>query len=287
LRHLQGRGDFRFLLADAAQEYDVGEHVDFAIHGASPASPAAYRADPVGTLAVNGLGTHRLLEVARACGSESALFLSSSEVYGSPDAANVPTPEGYVGPTPFLGGRACYTEGKRFGEALCAAAAEQYGVPVKIVRPFHIHGPGLRLNDGRIVAALIRMGIRGEPFALKSDGRATRTYGYISDATFAFLKVLLSTQNGEAFNVGASAPETSMLELAEIVSGLFDRDEPVRLGTDPHAAHLTGAPERVCPDLTKLHRLLGVEPVIPLKDGLARTIQWHRERIRLAAVSDD
>ena len=283
LRHLRGRKDVQFILADAAMPFEVEERAHFYVHAASPASPAAYRADPVGTLEVNGPGTRHVLDLARRDAADSVLFFSTSEVYGSPDAAHIPTSETYVGATPWLGGRACYVEGKRFGEALCAAAWEQHKTPVKIVRPFHVQGPGLRLNDGRIVAELIRMGIEGEPFALKSDGKATRTYGYIADAAFAFFKVLLSDQNGEAFNVGADKPETSMRELATIVSRIFGRTEEVRVATDTRAAHLSGAPDRVRPDLTKIRERLGVVPVVPLEDGLERTIHWHRTRLAVTA----
>jgi len=283
LRHLRGRKDVQFILADAAMPFEVEERVHFYVHAASPASPTAYRADPVGTLEVNGPGTRHVLELAKRDAAESVLYFSTSEVYGSPDAANIPTPETYVGATQWLGGRACYVEGKRFGEALCAASWEQHRTPVKIVRPFHIQGPGLRLNDGRIVAELIRMGIEGLPFELKSNGMATRTYGYISDAAFAFLKVLLSNEDGEAFNVGADNPETSMKELASIVSRIFGRTEPVRVGADTRAAHLAGAPDRVRPDLAKIRDRLGVVPMVSLEDGLQRTIHWHRSRLAVAA----
>ncbi len=278
LRHLRLRKDVRFIVADAATPFDVDERVDFLIHAASPASPAIYRADPVGTLAVNSTGTKHILDLAHRDDAESVLFFSTSEVYGNPEPANIPTPENYIGKTPWLLGRSAYIEGKRFGEALCSAAFEQRKTPVKIVRPFHVQGPGLRLSDGRIVAELIGMGLRGEPFALKSDGRATRTYGYVSDFTLASLKLLLSDENGETFNVGADKPETSILELATTVARLFGRDDEVRLNTDALATHLTGAPDRVRPDLSKLRQRLGVVPSVSLETGLSRTIHWHRMR---------
>lgn len=283
LRHLRGRRDVHFVLADAARPFEVDERLHFLVHAASAASPSAYRADPIGTLEVNSLGTKHMLDLARRDRAESLLYFGTSEVYGSPDPAHIPTPETYVGQTQWLGGRACYVEGKRFGEALCAAAWEQEHIPAKIVRPFHVQGPGLRLSDGRVVAEMIRLGITGEPFALKSDGTATRTYGYISDATFAFLRVLLSNENGEAFNVGAEEPETSMLQLATIISRLFGRSEPVRTNTDSSATHLASAPNRAKPDLRKIRDRLGVAPMVSLEDGLARTIHWHRLRAGGAA----
>jgi dTDP-glucose 4,6-dehydratase/UDP-glucuronate decarboxylase len=277
ISHLARRADTRFLVQDVRAPLALGEPVHFVVHAASAASPRSYRADPVGTLDVNSTALRQLLDATRST-CESFLYFSSSEVYGDPEPEHIPTPEAYVGRTPFLGGRACYTEAKRFGEALCAAYREQYGVPVKIVRPFHVHGPGLRLNDGRIVAALVEMGLSGAPFVLNSDGRATRTYGYVSDATVGFLSVLLSEHDGEAFNVGADEPETSILELATVVSRLFGRKEAVGLNAAPSSEHSKGAPVRVRPDLAKIRRLLGYAPSVSLEEGLRRTITWHQLR---------
>jgi UDP-glucuronate decarboxylase len=144
-------------------------------------------------------------------------------------------------------------------------------VPAKSVRPFHVHGPGLRPRDGRIIEAMISKGINNLPIEIQSDGKATRTYGYVSDATIGFLKVLFSGHNGGAFNVGADKPETSILELATVISRLFGRTEPVRVVGVPAPA---GSPKRACPDLTKIRTLLNYEPTISLEDGLERTIKW-------------
>ena len=277
IAHLAGRADTRFLVQDVREPLPLDEPVHFVVHAASAASPKWYRADPVGTLDVNSSALRQLLDATRSS-CESFLYFSSSEVYGDPEPEHIPTPETYVGRTAFLGGRACYTEAKRFGEALCAAYREQHGAPVKIVRPFHVHGPGLRLDDGRIVAALIAMGLSGAPFVLNSDGRATRTYGYVSDATVGFLRVLLSDCDGEAFNVGADEPETSILELATAVSRLFGRTESVGVNAAPSSEHLKGAPVRVKPDLSKIRHRLGYSPSVSLEEGLRRTIAWHQLR---------
>ncbi len=275
LRHLDGRKDVQFVLADAATRFHLDDRADYLIHAASPASPGAFMRDPLGTLAVNTEGTRHVLDLAHAFGAASVLFVSTSEVYGSPPPGAIPTPESFVGAAPWLGARAVYAEAKRAGEALCVAAWEQRNTPVKVVRPFHFHGPGLRLDDGRIVAELIRQGLAGEPMTLKSDGRATRTYGYVVDATVGFLRALLSDQHGEAFNVGAAQPETTVLELATTVARLFGRTDAVRLGAAPKAA---GSPDRACPDVRKLRERLGVEAEVALEAGLARTIHWHRTR---------
>ena len=278
LAHLTGRADVRFLAQDARDPIELDGPIHFIIHGASPATPPQFAQDPVGTVEVNTIALRNLLDLARQRETESVLFFSSSEVYGTPEPEHIPTPETYLGRFDFTLTRSFYAAAKRFGETLCAAYFQQYGVPVKSVRPFHIHGPGLRRDDGRIVAAMIARGLAGEPFELQSDGSATRTYGYIADATLGFLNVLLSDRNGEAFNVGADAPETSMLALATTIARLFGRTEPVTAGAAPSGA---GSPARACPDLTKIRSLLGYDTRVPLEAGLERTIEWMRADARL------
>lgn len=281
LGHLLGRPDIQVLVQDAVHPIPELDQLDYIVHAAAPASPAAYRNDPVGSLDVNLMALRSLLELARQKQCESFLYFSSSEVYGTPEADSIPTPESYLGRVDTLGKRACYAEAKRAGESYCAAFHEQYGVPVKIVRPFHVHGPGLRLDDGRIVMALIKMGLLGSPFGLQSDGRATRTYGYVSDATVDFFDVLLSNCNGQAFNVGVEGPETSILELATLVSRIFGRDQAVLVNHGANPEHSAGSPARACPDLSKIRAAFGRAPRIPLEEGLRRTVEWNRRQLSL------
>ena len=276
LAHLLDDPNVKFIFQDVCAPILLSEPIHYIVHAASPASPKWYLSEPVNTLKVNSVALFQLLELARHSHAESILYLSSSEVYGSPEPENIPTPETYIGRVGFTGGRACYIEGKRFGEALCAAYFEQYGVPVKIARPFHIHGPGLRIDDGRIVAELIARGLQNKPFELLSDGSATRTYGYVSDATVGFLKILLGDYQGESFNIGADVPETSILELATTIARLFGRSDQVKVNVSPGSDQIKSGPSRACPDLTKIRRLLGYSPHVALESGLERTIQWHR-----------
>ena len=275
LAHLLERPDVDVLLADVNAGYPLPAGLTHVIHAASAAAPGAYRVDPIGTALANTEGLRRLLEHAAAEAVRSILFVSSSEVYGDPAPEDIPTAETCVGRVDFTGPRACYAESKRFGETLCTLYHEEHGVPVKVVRPFHVHGPGLRLDDGRIVVELIRQGLREGALTLLSDGRATRSYGYVADATAGFLLALTSDHDGLAFNIGADAPETSILELAATVAGILGLPAPAP-SADPLPDHLRGAPGRSCPDLTRARSLLGYEPWTPLADGLARTVAWFR-----------
>ncbi len=83
------------------------------------------------------------------------MLLSTSEIYGDPDPAHVPTPETYPGLVSSTGPRACYDESKRFAETLALAHFRERGTPVRIVRPFNVYGPGMRPDDGRVVPSLV------------------------------------------------------------------------------------------------------------------------------------
>lgn len=274
--HLLARRDVEFLVQDVCAPLPVELAPHFVVHAAAPASPRAYLADPLASLDANTFALRNLFEQLGPR-AESVLYISSSEVYGTPDTTAIPTPETYVGRIDPLSRRAYYAEAKRAGETYCLAYHEARGVKVKVARPFHVHGPGLRLDDGRIVPALVGMGMRGERLALESDGQATRTYGYVSDASVQLIRLLLSERNGEAFNVGNDAPETSVLELANEIARLFGQAAPVSVNALPGNANGRGAPARACPDLTKIKESFGIVPRVSLAEGLARTIRWFKQ----------
>src|SRR5262249_15289805 len=97
---------------------ELAESFDLIVHGASIASPVVYRRMPLRTLEVNALGTWALLRAARDRRPDAFVLLSTSEVYGDPEPAHVPTPETYPGRVSSTGPRACYDESKRFAETL-------------------------------------------------------------------------------------------------------------------------------------------------------------------------
>ncbi len=250
---------------------------DFIIHAASIASPVYYRKYPIATMDANVIGLRNLLDHAVAHPVKSFLFFSSSEIYGDPDPANIPTPETYRGSVSCTGPRACYDESKRYGETLCVNFHAEHRVPVKVVRPFNNYGPGLKITDRRVLPDLFRDVLAGRDLTLLSDGRATRTFCYISDAISGYLLALLSGHDAEPFNIGSDAPEISMRDLAQLVIEVSGRRLKVisRKSDDPR--YLTDNPQRRCPCLKKARDLLGYAPRIELRNGLERLWAYYRE----------
>lgn len=274
--HLLSDPQVTFLQQDARDPVDWTGRIDHIVHAASAASPRHYMAQAVETLQVNSVGLNHLLERARAQGCERFLFVSSGEIYGTPPETAVPTPETFAGSMDPLAPRSCYAEGKRFGEALACHFHRQFGVPAVIARPFQVHGPGLRLGDGRAFADFLEAALRGEPIVLLSAGTARRTYCSLRDAAVALIHVLLDGQPGEAYNIGTSAPEVTILDLAHLIADLSGSGSRVEVRGDGAAAHALGSPARTCPDVTKLEREFGWRAEDSLETGLRRTLAWLR-----------
>ena len=152
-----------------------------------------------------------------------------------------------------------------------------HNIPVKIVRPFNVYGPGMRLDDYRVIPNFISNIFNGNPIPVYGAGNNTRTFCYVSDALTGFLKVFLSDFNGEPFNVGNDDIEINMATLAKMVAEIFDNKVRIDNVAGPTDAYAKADPRRRCPDLTKIKSKLGYDPKIDLKTGLNRFIKWAVE----------
>jgi UDP-glucuronate decarboxylase len=255
---------------------DIGA-ADYVLHAASHASPRYYGVDPVGTLLPNTVGTAALLEaLRRSPAPQGLLFVSSVEVYGTV-AEDVPLDEtrfGVLDPTML---RACYAESKRLGETLCVAWSQQHQLATYIVRPFHTYGPGLLPSDGRVFADFAFSVLRGENIVMTSDGSARRAFCYASDAIAGMFAVLLKGQISLPYNVANPAGELSVLELAELMVGLFpDKQLRVERRALPSSAtYLPSVCSRMSPDVTRLNSL-GWNPDVMPPEGFRRMIEAYQ-----------
>lgn len=266
---------FTFIEADVSKPVATDRKVDYIIHAAGLASPVYYQRYPIETIESAVNGAKNLLELARLKKAKSFLYFSSSEIYGDPDPNFIPTPETYRGNVSPIGPRSCYDESKRLGETLSMIYYEKHNVPVKIVRPFNIYGPGMLPNDYRVVPTFISNALSKKPLPIHDEGNQTRTFCYISDAIIGFFKVLMSKKSGEVYNVGSDETEINMIGLARIISKLFK--DKVEIRTIPYPkTYPQDEPRRRCPDLTKIKTNLGYQPRVTLENGLKRVIKWYK-----------
>ena len=276
--HLRDRADVTPIIQDVSDPLPGALRAEYAIHAASPASPRKYLKDPVGTVNANTQGTREVLEVARRSSSEGVLYLSSGAVYGrSTDESGLIT-EGDYGSLDPLDARACYAEGKRIGETLCASYHRQYGVPAKVARISHTYGPGVDLDDGRVFADFVADVIAHRDIRLDSAGLDRRPFCYVADATIAFLLILLLGSSGEAYNVGMDS-ELSVRELAELLVGLFPERHlslhlPAQAQTQSSSSDRLGVRAAGVFDLSKIARL-GWRPTTQPGPGFRRMVEYY------------
>jgi dTDP-glucose 4,6-dehydratase len=267
---------FQFVYGDVTEPLPVTGPIDLVVHLASPASPRDYVAFPIETLSVGSLGTHQALRLAHQAGARF-LLASTSEIYGDPLVH--PQHESYWGNVNPLGPRAVYDEAKRYAEALTAAYRRTYGTNTAIMRIFNVYGPHMRRMDGRVVPMLIEQALSGEPVTVTGDGHQTRSLCYIDDMIDGIVRLLHSDHPGPV-NLG-NPHEITMGELAVTILKLTGSGSETKYISRP-----PDDPSRRCPDITLAQHDLSWNPVVPLADGLQRTIEWFRGRLRNLARAE-
>ena len=272
IAHLMGHERFAFVKHDVSNFIYVAGELDYILHFASPASPIDYLKLPIQTLKVSSLGTHNALGLAKVKGARM-LIASTSEVYGDPQVH--PQPETYWGHVNPIGSRGVYDEAKRFSEAITMAYHRYHGVETRIVRIFNTYGPRMRLDDGRALPAFMGQALRGEPITVFGDGSQTRSFQYVDDLIEGIVR-LLHSDTSEPVNIG-NPDEVSIREFAQEVVALTGSQSSLTFVDLP-----SDDPKIRQPDIARAKALLGWEPRVARADGLARTLDYFRDRVAAA-----
>lgn len=278
---LLSRGDVKLVVGDINAPLAIKEPVHYIVHGASATSSAYFVSHPVETIRTALDGTTHVLDFARA--QENLLgmvYLSSLEVYGTPDANAATVKESDYGYIDILNVRSSYSEGKKMVECLCASYAKEYAVPVKIARLSQTFGPGVAYDDGRVFAEFMRCALEKRDIILHTQGRTVRTYCYTKDAVSALLYILLKGESGEAYNVTNKDTAVSIREMAELVAGTIGAGEiAVRVEIPDDLASFGYNPEMVIRlDSGKLEAL-GWEASVDLESMYRRMAGQFNARI--------
>ena len=269
IRHLLGNQYFEYIPHDIITPLHV--KADQIYNLACPASPVHYQADPVGTMRTNVLGAFNMLELAKNTGAR-ILQASTSEVYGDPEMH--PQPESYRGCVNPIGIRACYDEGKRAAETLFFDYCRLYNVEIKVARIFNTYGPRMVQNDGRVVSNFIVQALKGEDLTVNGDGLQTRSFCYADDLIEGLVR-MMNSREGFTGPVNLGNPEEYTInELAEIILEMTgSKSKIIRLplpADDP-------IKRKPLIDLAKNE--LGWTPIVPVRTGLKKTIDYFRRLI--------
>ncbi|HYZ33787.1 MAG TPA: UDP-glucuronic acid decarboxylase family protein [Crenalkalicoccus sp.] len=269
IAHLLGHPQFEALRHDIT--FPLYVEVDEIYNLACPASPVHYQFDPVQTTKTSVSGAINMLGLAKRVKAK-VLQASTSEVYGDPEVH--PQTEDYRGSVNPLGPRACYDEGKRCAETLFFDYHRQHRLRIKVARIFNTYGPRMHPEDGRVVSNFVVQALRGEPITLYGEGTQTRAFCYVDDLVDGLIRLMESADEVTGpVNLG-NPHEITVRELAEQVMALCGEGARIERRPLPQ-----DDPLRRCPDISLARRLLGWEPRVPLKDGLARTIAYFRARL--------
>jgi dTDP-glucose 4,6-dehydratase len=261
---------FTFMDHNVSRYIEVQQPLDFVLHFASPASPVDYLELPIPTLKVGSLGTHNALGLAKAKG---AVFLlaSTSEVYGDPLVR--PQNEEYWGNVNPVGPRGVYDEAKRFAEAMTMAYHRYHGLDTRIVRIFNTYGPRMRMQDGRVVPNFILQALKGEPLTVYGEGEQTRSFQYVDDLVAGIGRLL---ESGEHYPVNIGNPhEMTVLQFANKILELTGSQSEITYRPLPQ-----DDPQVRQPDIAKARKLLKWEPKVQLEEGLKKTIEYFRGRLK-------
>jgi UDP-glucuronate decarboxylase len=267
IAHLLPNPRFEVLRHDVTMPLYV--EVDQIYNLACPASPIHYQRDPVQTTKTSVHGAINMLGLAKRVKAR-ILQASTSEVYGDPEVH--PQHESYWGRVNPVGIRSCYDEGKRCAETLFFDYWRQHALEIKVMRIFNTYGPRMHLNDGRVVSNFVVQGLRNQPITIYGDGTQTRSFCYVDDLVDGMVRLMASpAELTGPVNVG-NPGEFTMLELAQEVIALTGSTSEIVFRPLPE-----DDPKQRQPDISLAKSVLGWEPSVALREGLAETVEYFRK----------
>lgn len=269
IEHLLGSPHFELIRHDVIEPILL--EVDQIYNLACPASPVHYQYNPVKTIKTNVMGSLNMLGLAKRVHAR-ILQASTSEVYGDPKVH--PQSENYWGNANPIGTRSSYDEGKRCAESLMFSYHRQNGVDIRVVRIFNTYGPNMLENDGRVVSNFIVQALEGKDITVYGEGTQTRSFCYIEDIIEGMVGMMETEDFTGPVNLG-NPDEFTILELARKIKALTGSSSAII-----HKELPKDDPVQRQPDIALARERLGWDPKVALEEGLERTIEYFRKRIK-------
>ena len=248
--------------------------VDLLIHTAGIPSPQYYKIEPFKTITLNYDVTKSLLK--KINNNTTFIYFSSSEIYGNPDPANIPTKETYNGYVSSVGDRSCYDESKRLGETICYLFKNDKNKKVKIIRPFNYYGDYMKQNDNRIIPKFMSQAMNDQNITVFGHGKQTRAYCNIDDAVGMIKNICLKGKHF-VYNVGKMDEEITAIKLAERVLKTIPNSKSKLIQIDYPNEYPKDEPMRRCPNIDKYYEEFKQKPSIGIDEGLYNFYQYAKK----------
>jgi nucleoside-diphosphate-sugar epimerase len=271
-RFVELEGKPTWQIASAEETILSGNDPLIVVHTACYGAPEDYMSKPMETYSANTDALSRLFRLSEGRLAHMVYF-SSAEVYGQPDNSHIPTCENYHGRLHTTNPRSIYGESKRMGEVLAVTLAGQENIPLTLLRPWNLYGPGQKIGDSRVPFAFIKQAITGGYIKLNSDGSPSRSFCYVLDGIFQIAVSLIpSMVPVRVFNIGNGLNEISIRELARAccrICGL--PTDALEIGKADGGSSIV----RCCPSTGCIEDHIGTKfNYTSLDDGLKQTLEW-------------
>ena len=256
------------VLDAAALAAHMGGH-SHVVHCAAIAGIDTVSRSPVTTMRVNMIGSANVLEAAHVAGGvQRVVCFSTSEIFGRRAFRVTETDDAVLGAVGEP--RWTYAVSKLAEEHLAIAYHSEFGLPVTVVRPFNVYGPG-QVGEGAI-RNFVQRALHDEPITVHGDGSQIRSWCYVDDMVRSVLLALeLDSAVGHSFNIGNPRAVATMTSLAETVIRVTKSSSSIEF------VHRGGADvELRVPSVELASQLLGFDAVVDLDEGIARTASWYR-----------
>jgi UDP-glucose 4-epimerase len=240
--------------------------VDAIFHLAAVSNVDDARADPVGTMELNVVGTARVCEAAKR--NQVGRVILASTVWAYASAAE--TPGGILTeetPVSTVGTGHVYTASKVASELVVTSFGELYDMPYTILRYGIPFGP--RMREQLVIARFVRNAANGTPITIHGDGSQYRNYVYVEDLADAHVRVLKDDASvNQTINLEGPAPVT-IREIAEVVRDLVNPSMQIEF-ISARPGDFTGRPVSA----SKAEEVLGWKATTSFEDGMRKYVEW-------------
>ncbi len=218
------------------------------------------RQDPLAAFQINTVGTLNVLQAALEMDALPVIYSSTAQVYGRPSRLPMGEQDQVRPDSPYAAGKLC-------GETICQSYAQDFDLPVTILRLFNVYGLAADGSDRPTVESIfLRRILKGQPPVLPGDPNEGRDFLHVSDVIEAILAAIQRKPAGEVINVGTGVM-TPLLDLAwKLIKITGAELEPVVQSERKDLLQMQA-------ELTKAGRLLGFSPQVSLEEGLAQMVK--------------